>query len=465
MNTNLNNISIEKLWEKIYNDISKSEDLPSSEIKIYFQNIKPVSLDQNGSVLVLDVGSTSKKSAITKKYLGILKQISHNNYPSIENILILSSEEIKSKENILPIVKQKEEKIIDINIPNESVFNSLYTFDNFVLGNSNHFAFKAVQIMATEFDKNSPYKIIVITANSGLGKTHLLHALGNYIYKNYKNKKILYTTTENYCQDYINSLHSSEKNEINNFNKKYRNLDLLMVDDFQFIKDKTSSLESLFHTINNIITKGNRIVFCADKEIESFIKEERFLSRLKSGLLLKIDSPDEETRFDILVKKANLNNFIISEDILRYIAHNYTCNIRELEGILNSVYFYFVLNNIPKPYNSIEIAKKAINNFFIDKNKELTKEKIVSVVADYFNITSDDILGHSRESKYVFPRHISFYLIDSLLSLTKSSIASYFGGRDHTTVLSAIKKIEKYKINNTNNINNILKTLFINLEI
>ncbi len=465
MNININDISVEKLWEKIYNDISKSEEFPSSEIKIYFQGIKPVSLDQEGTVLVLEVSSTSRKSVIMKKYINVLKQISHSNYPSIENVIVLSSDELKLKDDFLPVKKQKEEKIADINIPNESIFNSLYTFDNFVLGNSNHFAFKALQFMATEFEKNSPYKIIVITANSGLGKTHLLHALGNYISKHYKNKKILYTTTENYCQDYINSLHSSEKNEINKFNKKYRNLDLLMIDDFQFIKDKTSSLESIFHTINNIITKGNRIVFCADKEIDSFIKEERFLSRLKSGLNLKIDPPNEETRFDILVKKTQLNNFIISEEILKYIAHNYDCNIRELEGILNSVYFYFVLNNIPKPYNSLDIAKRAINKFFVDKNKELTKEKIVKVVADYFNITTEDILGHSRENKFVFPRHIAFYLVDNLLSLTKSSIASFFGGRDHTTVLSAIKKIEKYKINNTNNINDILKTIFINLNI
>ena len=332
----------------------------------------------------------------------------------------------------------------------EDYKNEQYTFENFIVGSSNRFAYVAAKAVAsdpglnlTQNSKMRNYNPLFIYGSSGLGKTHLLHAIGNYIREFEPNLKIKYVTCEQFTNDYISSLYSSTKNKaIIEFREKYRNLDVLMVDDIQFISNKKETQEEFFHTFNEMTLSNKQVIICSDrppKEIATL--EDRLRTRFASGLIHDIQKPDIETRIAILHKKSQLEKYYAEDEVINYIAEHIDTNIRELEGKLSEVYFLATLSG--KKIATMDEVKDIFSNQKEELKNDLTPDKIISVVCDYFNISYQDIIGKKKNKEIVEPRMIAIYLISELLNLPLVNIGKIFGGRDHTTIMHSRDKISQ----------------------
>lgn len=320
-----------------------------------------------------------------------------------------------------------------------SHLNPKYTFDNFVVGNNNKFAQSAA--LAVAESPGQAYNPLYLYGGPGLGKTHLMHSIGNFIISNNKNIKVLYVTSEQFMNEVIESVRSGNAIAMTKLRDKYRNVDVLLIDDIQFIIGKQSTQEEFFHTFNVLHEAGKQIVISSDKppkDMEAL--DERFRSRFVSGLSTDIGAPDYETRVAILKGKTDSKLINIGDDIISYIAENITSNIRELEGSLNKVTAY---SKIKKEEISLDLVKEALKDIITPEGSvDITPEYIVSVVAEHFNINPEDITSKKRNSEYVLPRHISMYLSRQLTDASLLNIAKSVGKNDHTTVLHAINKIE-----------------------
>ena len=322
---------------------------------------------------------------------------------------------------------------------NKNAFNPKYTFDNFVVGKSNQFVYAAAHAVAENPGKR--FNPLFIYGGVGLGKTHVLHAIGNYISKELPELKIKYITCEKFTNDYIDSLHGSNKEQgINKFREKYRNVDVLMVDDIQFITNKNETQEEFFHTFNDLYQNNKQIIIASDrspKEIATL--SDRLRSRFSSGLIQDVQSPDFETRVAILRKKAQLERYIIDDDVINFIAEKINTNIREMEGLLSKVYFFATL--LGKKSASLDEAKEAFKEDMDEKREDLTPDTIIDATCKYFAITKADIVGKKKNKEVVEPRMIAIYLISEMLDLPLVAIGKLFGGRDHTTIIHARDKI------------------------
>ena len=339
----------------------------------------------------------------------------------------------------------------------KSPFMEKYTFDNFVVGKSNQFVYAAARTVAEHPGKR--YNPLFIYGGVGLGKTHLLHAIGNYLYEFSPELKILYVTCEQFTNDYIASLYSPTKNKaIMEFRGKYRNLDVLMVDDIQFLSRGKETQEEFFHTFNELIMNNKQIIICSDrppKEIETL--EDRLRSRFSSGLIHDIQSPDIETRIAILHKKSQLEKYYAEDDVINYIAEHIDSNIRDLEGKLSEVYFLATLNG--KKVATMAEAKEIFTKEPVEEIKnDLNPDKIINIVCDYFNISYQDIIGKKKNKEIVEPRMLAIYLISELLNLPLVNIGKIFGGRDHTTIMHSRDKITA-EVKSNKKIQNYIKDL------
>lgn len=326
-----------------------------------------------------------------------------------------------------------------------SNLNPKYTFDNFVIGNSNKFA-QAAAVAVSESPVTA-YNPLFIYGGVGLGKTHLMHAIGNKIIQNNPNAKVLYVTSEQFINELINSIKDQNyKNAL--FRNKYRNLDVLLIDDIQFIAGKKMGQEEFFHTFNTLRQADKQIIISSDKPPRDIpLLEERIKTRLEWGILADISLPDYETRLAILRKKVQSENIIIDDYILSEIAEKITSNIRELEGALNKIVAYASLTHSSI---TIEIAEKAINDIVLQKEKVITSDYIQEVVAKYFNIDKKDLTSSKKSNDIVYPRQIAMYLCRTIGQMSLPKIGQDFGNRDHTTVMHAVNKIEKEMKEKTN---------------
>ena len=314
--------------------------------------------------------------------------------------------------------------------------NAKYTFDSFVVGNNNKFAHAAALAVAEA--PASSYNPLYIYGGVGLGKTHLMHAIGNEILKNNKNAKVLYVTSETFTNQLINAI-KDNKNE--QFRTKYRNIDVLLIDDIQFIAGKDSIQEEFFHTFNTLYESGKQIILSSDKPPKDIqLLEDRLKSRFEWGIIADISNPDYETRLAILRKKAQLDNILIDDDILSNIATRIDSNIRELEGALNKLIAKASLTNSPI---TMEMAERAINDIVSQQEKVISSDYIQEVVGKYFNINPKDLKGSKRSNDITFPRQIAMYLCRNVANMSLPQIGKDFGKRDHTTVMHACSKIEK----------------------
>ena len=324
-----------------------------------------------------------------------------------------------------------------VSSPVESSLNPKYTFDTFVVGTSNRFAHAAALAVA-ELPADA-YNPLFLYGGVGLGKTHLMHAIGHYILDNNPSAKVMYITSENFTNQLISAIAKKTNQE---FRDRLRNVDVLMVDDIQFIAGKTATQEEFFHTFNELHSGGKQIVISSDrppKEIPTL--EERLRSRFEWGLIADIGRPDYETRIAILRKKADLEHILVDDEVLHFIAEQTESNIRELEGSLTRVNAMASLNG---GKITLEIARQALENIMPGREKKvLTPEAIMDACASHFGLTRDDLLSQRRNREIAGTRQLAMYLIRELTQLSTTRIGEVFGGRDHTTVMHACDKVSR----------------------
>ena len=317
--------------------------------------------------------------------------------------------------------------------------NKNFTFDAFVASPSSKFAYAAAKSVAE--NPGEAFNPLFIYGESGLGKTHLMHAIANYITQHYPDKRVLYTTSENFLNDYTNSL--AQKNTTK-FRYHYRNVDVLMIDDIQFLKSRRTLQEEVFHTFNELSGQNKQIVLTSDrppKEIESL--EDRLRTRFEGGMLADIQPPDTETKIAILKRKALDRKCPVSDDVLEFLASNSGHDVRTLEGRLTKVIFASKLHEEPITLNLAKLALSESVNESAEEEEDITPDKIVNAVCGYFKQTREDLIGKGKKADLVKARQICAYLLCEMISLPLVSIGNILGGRDHTTIMYARDKMEK----------------------
>ena len=423
------NVQLKELWDKTLN-IVKGELTPVS-YNTWIGCIVPISVDK--AVLKLSVPNDFTKGILENRYkdliVNALKIITSEKY-TIE--FYVQIEEIEFND------ESKTKNLKNNIITNDEMTNNLnskYTFDSFVIGNSNRFAHAACLAVAESPAK--AYNPLFIYGGVGLGKTHLMHAIGHYILQNNPNSKVVYVSSEKFTNDLINSI-KDDKNV--DFRNRYRTVDVLLIDDIQFIAGKESTQEEFFHTFNALHEANKQIILSSDrppKEIPTL--EDRLRSRFEWGLIADVGAPDFETRIAILKKKADVENLNIPNEVMTYIATKIKSNIRELEGALIRIVAFSSLTN--KEINE-ELATEALKDIISNKQtKQITIELIQEIVANYFNLRMEDFKSARRTRNVAFPRQIAMYLSRKLTDTSLPKIGEEFGGRDHTTVIHAYEKI------------------------
>ena len=424
--------------------LTKAKDLLKDEMTTisYTTWIKSLEIESiNDNKIVLVALSKMQKDAIESR----LFELVSNTFNFITNKTCEIKIIEKTEDNLnQPVVEEKTDFANTENYSN-SFLNPKYTFDNFVIGNNNKFAQAAACAVADS--PATAYNPLFIYGGVGLGKTHLMHAIGNKIIQNNPNTKILYVTSEQFMNELINSIKDvNYKNEL--FRNKYRNIDVLLIDDIQFIAGKRMGQEEFFHTFNTLHQNGKQIIISSDKPPRDIpLLEERLKSRFEWGILADISMPDYETRLAILRKKVQTDKIIIDDYILSVIATKIDSNIRELEGALNKIVAYAALTH---SQITIEIAEKAINDIVLQKEKVISADYIQEVVAKYFNIDKKDLISSKRSNDIAYPRQIAMYLCRTVGQMSLPKIGADFGNRDHTTVMHAVTKIEKELKEKTN---------------
>lgn len=318
-----------------------------------------------------------------------------------------------------------------------SLFNQKYTFDNFIVGNNNRLAHATSRAISEK--PGEVYNPLFIYGGVGLGKTHLIHAIGNEIQKSFPKKTVLYVSCENFTNEYIQSISSGKMND---FKKKYRNVDVLLVDDIQFLSHKEGTQEEFFHTFNALHQSNRQIVITSDRVPTAIPDlEARLSSRFGWGMVADIRIPNLETRVAILQTKCEEKNYTLEPEMIEFIAQNITSNIRELEGALTRIISHCTLY---KTDPSLDIIKDLLEDVTQNKTqKRVSSDQIIKTITKFFNITLDELTGKKRNKELVYPRQIAMYLLKNELSLSFPVIGRELGGKDHTTIMHGVKKIQK----------------------
>ena len=358
---------------------------------------------------------------------------------------IIDSSDASSQSNVQEALDNSFDSLTSSPEYLKTSLNPKYTFDTFVVGNNNRFAHAAALAVAEA--PASMYNPLFIYGGVGLGKTHLMQAIGNEILKRDSSKKVLYVTSEAFTNELVNAIKDANyKNEL--FRNKYRNIDILLIDDIQFFAGKNTAQEEFFHTFNTLHQNGKQIILSSDKPPRDIaLLEDRLKSRFEWGLIADISMPDYEMRLAILRKKTQLEGILIDDDILSLIATRIDSNIRELEGVLNKILAFTSFTHSPI---TIEVVEKAINDVTLQKEKIISADYIQDVVSNYFKIDKRDMVSSKKSNDIAYPRQIAMYLCRTVGQMSFPRIGKDFGGKDHTTVMHAYKKIEKEIKENTN---------------
>lgn len=462
-------IQLIELWEKILEKLKLA--VKPQVYDTWFKTILPVQVQDN--IFEIGVQKSFVKDWLEVNYQKILQDMLNsiapeplqlkiitldikeeeppaNNYTN-ENVTshpIKPSE--KNETKYQPIDQQFAEEI-------DSSLNKKYRFDNFVTGGSNNFAHAAA--MAVTDQPGRVYNPLFLYGGVGLGKTHLMHAIGNRIKELNPKSKVLYLSSEKFTNELINSISEGKSEE---FRQKYRNIDCLLIDDIQFLSKKERTQEEFFHTFNTLYEANKQIIISSDKQPKEIPTiEDRLRSRFEWGLITDIQSPDLETRIAILRKKAMLEKVTIPDEIILLIASRIENNIRELEGALIRVMAHTSLQNLSITMDNAQIALKDI---FPEKTKKpVSIEKIQEVVASYYKLKPDDFIVKKRTRNIAFPRQVAMYLCRNLTSSSLPRIGEMFGGRDHTTVLHAYEKIHRERLEDPK-LDQIIKDLIIKIQ-
>ena len=429
-------------WDEILHTVKTEHDISDISFDTWIRPLEVYGIDGN-TLYILVPSEQMTLSYISKKYYLPLKvavaEIIGIEY-EIQFILPEQTKNIRPNNNAAKKTTLSEKA-------NKSNLNPNYTFDTFVVGSNNRFAQSAS--LAVAESPGEAYNPLYIYGGPGLGKTHLMHSIGHFILEGNPDAKVLYVTSEEFTNEVIESIRSGNASAMNKFREKYRTIDVLMIDDVQFIIGKESTQEEFFHTFNALHSAGKQIILTSDKppkDMETL--EERIRSRFEWGLMADIGTPDYETRMAILRRKVEADEMKLSDDILNYIATNIKSNIRELEGALNKLLAY---SNLEKTDITMEIAIKELQNIITpDKPREITPQLIIEVVSEHFQISLDQMISKNRSNEIARPRQIAMYLCKNMTDIPLDSIGTLLGGRDHSTIIHGINKISKELETNEN---------------
>ncbi len=407
------------------------EEMPAVSYETWVSPLVPIKYSDN--TLLLQVESDFNKNILTSHYMPLIQNAFGQIMGESCDIEILTKEEIGGALNKTKTTKETS----------QSLLNPKYTFESFVIGNSNRFAHAACLAVAEAPAK--AYNPLFLYGGVGLGKTHLMMAIGHFVRSLPNELKVHYVTSEEFTNQMINSIRTNAAEE---FRNKYRKVDVLLIDDIQFISGKERTQEEFFHTFNALYESNKQIIISSDRpprDMEHL--EERLKSRFEWGLTADIQPPDLETRIAILRKKAENENVLrISDEVLEFIATKAENNIRELEGCLTKITAF---SKIKKEPISMDLVTEALKDIIKNSdNKRATPERITKLVCDRFSLSEDDIFSKKRSHDISYPRQISMYLLRELTDLSLSAIGQFFGGRDHTTVLHAYRTISKEMADN-----------------
>ena len=428
---------IKEKWDQILLHIKEEHELTDVSFKTWLLPTEPY--DVKGNTLQILVPDIHFLGYIKRKY-GFLLQITIEELTGIEcELEFVTLEQVGARQEEAD-KSQLINRALEVNrqVIQNANLNPRYTLDSFVVGANNNLAHAAS--LAVAESPGEIYNPLFIYGGVGLGKTHLMHSIGHFILKNNPQAKVLYVTSEKFTNELIDAIRNKNNISTTEFREKYRNNDILLIDDIQFIIGKESTQEEFFHTFNSLYEAKKQIIISSDKppkEIETL--EERLRSRFEWGLTVDIQSPDYETRMAILRKKEELEGYNIDNEVIKYIATNVKSNIRELEGALTKI---VALSKLNKQEITIELAEEALKDLISpNETKEVTPELIIQVVADHFGITPLDISSQKRNKEVVFPRQIVMFLCRSMTDTPLQAIGKYLGGRDHTTIIHGYEKI------------------------
>jgi len=425
-----------KLWGQVLKKLQ--QDLSKPSFETWLKPTQPVTLVEN--TLVIGVPNEFARDWLETRYASLLQETVQEvlKLPLRIDFVIVDTQG-EEKENAYD--REVARALTPAQTSRETftapLLNPKYTFDTFVVGNSNRFAHAASLAVAEAPAK--AYNPLFIYGGVGLGKTHLMHAIGHYVLASQPNCKVVYVTSEKFTNELINAIRDDTTVE---FRNRYRSVDVLLIDDIQFLAGKERTQEEFFHTFNALHEASKQIVISSDrppKEIPTL--EERLRSRFEWGLITDMQPPDLETRVAILRKKAELDKLNIDDEVLLYIATNIDTNIRELEGALIRVMAFSSLTNTTEI--TVDLAPEALKDIIPDsKPKIITIKNIIEVVAEHFHLTAQDLTGKKRTRAVAYPRQIAMYLCRELTDASLPKIGEEFGGRDHTTVMHANEKIK-----------------------
>ena len=415
------------IWKRI---LEKAENLISAvSYNAFIKDLEPV--DVSGRKIVLKTSSDLTADIIMKKHAEKLRDAIVKSDSGLNDFRLV----VDGSDSFTLDAPEDATELFQ-----SSPINKNFTFESFVAGAGSKFAYAAAKAVAE--NPGETFNPLFIYGEPGLGKTHLMHAIANYIAQHHPEKKVLYTTSENFLNEFTDTLFTQKNNA--RFRMHYRNVDVLMIDDIQFLKNKTQTQEEFFHTFNELSAQNKQIVLTSDrppKEIATL--EDRLRTRFEAGMLADIQPPDPETKVAILKRKALDKKCPMSNEVLEFLARNSGHDVRTLEGRLNKVIFASKLHEEPI---TLELAMKALNESVREETEEesVTPEKIIAAVCSYFKLKKDDVVGKSKEAELVKARQICAYLMCDMLTMPLKEMGkTYLGGRDHTTVMYARDKMKK----------------------
>ena len=443
----MNSYDLAEIWVRCKDKLKESFNE-----KVFNVWIKPIMpLEVTDTYYKIAVKNDFFKTMLEENYAqvieGVLAGIMSKNIKLIIETMDNGSSGSEAAEEMPAVPAKREQQQLfnentSVQQPDESNLNPKYVFETFVIGNSNRFAHAAAQAVAN--DPAHAYNPLFLYGGVGLGKTHLMHAIGNRIKQNNPSMKVLYTSSEKFTNEIINSIQNKTTEA---FRQKYRNIDCLIIDDIQFLKGKEQTQVEFFHTFNALKDADKQIIISSDRpprEIETL--EDRLRSRFDQGLTADIQTPDLETRMAILRTKAASDNIVLPTEVITLLATNIATNIREIEGAYNKIVAYTSLMHMPI---TVETAQKVLSDMGNDiKTRTITYEGIIKVVADHYNVKQDELFNKKRTQNIAFPRQVAMYLCRELADLSYPRIGELFGGRDHTTVIHAYEKISNFKNSN-----------------
>lgn len=439
MNVTTTPTDIESIWNEVLTLLA--EELSESVLRTWFSCIVPVDLSEEG-VFTLAVQNDFARAWLEDRYTpritAALNRVTGADL-RLAFIIVKGSETagVEDAGPVIPEPAEEPEVVVKEEPPAPGQFDSKYTFDSFVVGDSNAFARNAALAVAEQ--PGLKYNPLFLWGGPGLGKTHLLQAIGDYVTQNFPHKKVSFVTSEQFTNDFIASINSKTQDT---FRQKYRSVDVLLIDDIQFLENKQGTQDQFFHTFNELRQRGKAVVLASDRPPKDINMEERYRSRFASGLIADIQPPNYETRLAILHKYVESQNIPIDDDVLEYTASVATSNIREMEGAIIRIIAWKDLSR--RAVINLDLAKDVLRSVFPEHtNRPIAIPLIQREISRFYNVSHADLVGSKRSQSIVYPRQVAMYLARELTDLSLPKIGAEFGGRDHTTVMHATAKIQK----------------------